>query len=85
MAKHGVYEASLGDLHYKCIMQAWSNKTNPKQVHGMVKYHQKSTEMDSTQAKHTCYFDELWMELLNTYKMHAKYDQTSHGQGQGRS
>ena len=44
MAWHGADEASLGDLHYKCIMQAWSNKTNPKQVHGMVKHHQKWTQ-----------------------------------------
>ena len=85
MVRLGAYEASLGDLHYKCIMQAWSNKTNPKQVYGMVKHDQKPTEMDSTEAKHTCYFDELWMELHYTYYMHAKYDQTSHGKGQGRS
>ena len=59
MAWHGANEASLGDLHYKCIMQAWSNKTNPKKIHGMVKHHQKWTEMDSTKTMHTCYFDEL--------------------------
>ena len=66
MAWHGAYEASLGNLHYKYIMQAWSDKTNPKQIHGMVKHHQKWTEMDSTKAKHTCYFDKLWMELHYT-------------------
>ena len=51
----------------------------------MVKYHQKSTEMDSTQARQTCNFEELQMGLHYTYKMHAKGDQTSHGQSQGRS
>ena len=59
MTKHEVYEASSGDLHCKCVMDGWSDKTNPKQIHGIVKHHQKPTKMDSTQAKHTCYFDEL--------------------------
>ena len=51
----------------------------------MIKHHQKPTEMGSSQARQTSYFDEPQMGLHYTYKKHAKDDQIRHGKSQGRS
>ena len=47
------------EMLYKCKEHAKANQTTPKQSHDMAKHHQKHAEMDSKQARNTCYFMKL--------------------------
>ena len=38
------------------MVHARANQTEPKQSHDMVKNHQKHAEMETKQARMTCYF-----------------------------
>ena len=44
------------ELHYKCMKHARGHQTHPKQSHGMLKQHQRPAEMETKQARKTCYF-----------------------------
>ena len=44
------------ELYYKCKEHAKANQTKQKKCYDMAKHHQKHAEMDSNEARMTCYF-----------------------------